>query len=454
MLRFFSRLSLLSLLITIVHAQSLSDISGHRYEDSIRYLADQGIVQWYPDGNFGPDNNLTRAEMLKIILGAVHDTPVWSGYAECFSDVQDERHAPYICYAKDTGIIKWYADNSFKPDQAVTIAEGLKMTLLAFETGVREATWSDRYYPFIEYVHTHDIFSRYALSPHLPLQRWMMAFLVQQLMLDKSGVQTLPERRDTRSAWCFVDHASPTVLNSVEVYGETRPLIMAVGKNYTQQSPARLIIAFHGRTNSNDEVRKYYQLEKNWDNKDIIVYPSWLPVEWPSRSRRSPGDPNNDMRDFALFDTLVDKIGEQYCIDKEQIYVVWHSLGAWFTNTLACARWDVIRGIWSVWGGTTTNECSWPVAAMIMHNPEDRLSSFVDGLQARDQLLAQNGCSSQHSPTWPADANCVEYTDCVAGAPVVWCEHTESVTRQGVYYPHTRPSFAGKMIWDFIVEQQ
>ncbi|USN55348.1 MAG: hypothetical protein H6765_01810 [Candidatus Peribacteria bacterium] len=58
------------------------------------------------------------------------------------------------------------------------------------------------------------------------------------------------------------------------MYGETRPLIMAVGKNYTQQSPARLIIAFHGRTNSNDEVRKYYQLEKNWDNKDIIVYPS------------------------------------------------------------------------------------------------------------------------------------------------------------------------------------
>ena len=76
----------------------------------------------------------------------------------------------------------------------------------------------------------------------------------------------------------------------------------------------------------------------------------------------------------------------------DEIYVVGHSLGAWFTNSLACARGNVIRAIGSVGGGTTINDCSGPTAAIIMHNPKDRLSSFGEGLRARDQLLKQNHC--------------------------------------------------------------
>ena len=69
-----------------------------------------------------------------------------------------------------------------------------------------------------------------------------------------------------------------------------------------------------------------------------------------------------------------------------------HSLGAWFANTLACARGDVIRAVGSVGGSVTANECSGPTAAMIMHNPNDRLSAFSAGEYARDISLAQNGC--------------------------------------------------------------
>jgi len=49
-----------------------------------------------------------------------------------------------------------------------------------------------------------------------------------------------------------------------------------------------------------------------------------------------------------LFDQLLEEFEDKYCINKDQIFVVGHSLGAWFTNSLSCARGDVIRAIGSV----------------------------------------------------------------------------------------------------------
>lgn len=77
-----------------------------------------------------------------------------------------------------------------------------------------------------------------------------------------------------------------------------------------------------------------------------------------------------------MFDQLLEEFENNYCIDKDQVFVAGHSLGAWFTNSLSCARGDVIRAIGSVGGGTTINDCNGPVAAMIMQNPDDNLSSY------------------------------------------------------------------------------
>jgi polyhydroxybutyrate depolymerase len=101
-----------------------------------------------------------------------------------------------------------------------------------------------------------------------------------------------------------------------------------------------------------------------------------LPEEGPTRSWSSPGDHSDQLRDFALFDTIVKEFTTKYCINRDEIFVVGHSLGAWFTNSLACARGDVIRAIGSVGGGTTINTCAGPTAAVIMHNPLDNLASF------------------------------------------------------------------------------
>jgi polyhydroxybutyrate depolymerase len=177
-----------------------------------------------------------------------------------------------------------------------------------------------------------------------------------------------------------------------------------------------------------------------------------LPEEWPTRSWNNPGDKPNNLRDYALFDTIVQTISDQYCIDRDEIYVVGHSLGWWFTNTLACARGDVIRAIWSVGGSSTKTVCSWPTSAIIMHHPDDNLASFAGGEWARNALLKQNQCWPETKPIWPEWWNCIEYTDCMGWSSVVWCPHSDS-NENGRYYPHTWPDFAGQAIRDFFTDR-
>lgn len=428
-------------------APAFQDAIGHHYQSSIEFLHARDIVQGFPDGSFGPDRGITRAEMLKIILGAT-EAKIGTR-TDCFTDVKDERYANYVCYAKAKDIIKGYGDGSFKPDAQVTVAEGLKMALGSFNADVEEGDGHRWYEPFVDFVHDNNMFSKYAIYPWAIMLRGQMAYLVHQLVLEKEGKLKFTGVRDNRTLGC--ENTPPkNAPTSSMVWWLQRNYITVLPKNYDKNKTYPLIIAFHGRTNPNTMVRSYYKIEREADGEAFIVYPAGLPEEWPTRNRSSPGDKTTELRDFALFDTIVQEFSNNYCIDADEIYVVGHSLGAWFTNTLACARGDVIRGIGSVWGSITKNTCTWPVATMIMHNRKDNLAWFGGGLVARDHLLEANGC-------WPAtvaydspeDGHCVEYTDCLDGAPVVWCEHTQDYDRDQ-YYPHVRPSFAGKMIWEFL----
>jgi polyhydroxybutyrate depolymerase len=67
------------------------------------------------------------------------------------------------------------------------------------------------------------------------------------------------------------------VPTSSVVDGLERTYITSVGEKVRQNNPTKLVIAFHGRTSPNTEIRQYYGLEKAWDRDAIIVYPSGLP---------------------------------------------------------------------------------------------------------------------------------------------------------------------------------
>jgi polyhydroxybutyrate depolymerase len=237
---------------------------------------------------------------------------------------------------------------------------------------------------------------------------------------------------------------------SVAVDGLQRDFITAIPKAYDRRVPHDLILAFHGLTNSNAEVRRYYDLERHAQRPTVFVYPSGLPAGGGRRSWSDPGDPAAALRDYALFDAIVARFEAAYCIDRGRVFAVGHSLGAWFVNSLGCARGGNLRATGTVGGGVSRSECTGPVAAVVVHNPKDRLVDFAHGEEVRDLLLRRNGLAQPGQPVPGAgDFNCVRYGGADHRNPVLWCPHTRDLTRTGRFYPHQWPAETGSLIMGF-----
>ncbi len=421
------------------------DIQNSPYKTSIEYLQNKGVVQGYPDGTFGPERKINRAEIMKIILEASTQEDI-GHKLNCFPDVRGEWFAKYVCYAQEQGIIEGYPDGKFKPSQNVNTAESLKMGIGSFpvQVGSASGAWYQKY---IDFVHNNNVFSKYSISPANDMTRGEMAHLIHKLMLDKEGIIKFTGIRNSLSAGCGNNPPSSAPTSSV-VDGKARSYITVIPNKYSKDKPSSLVFAFHGRTNPNYEVRTYMKVEEASDGEAIFIYPLGLPEEGPSRTWSDPGDKSYELRDFELFDQLLEEFTNNYCVDLDQVYVVGYSLGAWFTNSLSCARGNVIRAIGSLGGGTTINNCTGPVSAMVWHNPSDRLAPFYTGERARDQILEQNSCGLKTVSVPPSKGSCVQYTECPTDSPVVWCPHTNDIG-WGSYYPHNWPSGTGESMWQF-----
>ncbi|ADH98350.1 S-layer homology domain-containing protein [Salisediminibacterium selenitireducens] len=96
------------------------DVSGnYRFHDEIIYLADQGVISGYLNGNFGPDDTVTRAAAATMI-GRALDLDGTQRHTD-FPDVRDGNNASgYIQAAADLGIIQGFPDGTFRPNDRVT----------------------------------------------------------------------------------------------------------------------------------------------------------------------------------------------------------------------------------------------------------------------------------------------------------------------------------------------
>ncbi|MDB4977918.1 MAG: secreted protein [Candidatus Peribacteria bacterium] len=94
------------------------------------FLKSSGIMTGYSDGNFMPLNRINRAEFFKVIVEAFFETPDEDRYKNCFTDVQAQWFAKYVCFGKEKGWVSGYSDGSFKPDQSVSNMEAIKMLLV------------------------------------------------------------------------------------------------------------------------------------------------------------------------------------------------------------------------------------------------------------------------------------------------------------------------------------
>lgn len=115
-------------------AASFSDVSSATlYQLEISWLAENGVIQGYNDGRFGPDDCVKRAELLKMIY-LLQDEKLSTQTKAFFSDTEvGAWYMPYVNTAKEKGTVQGYLDGTFKPGQCVNRAEALKIAMNAFK---------------------------------------------------------------------------------------------------------------------------------------------------------------------------------------------------------------------------------------------------------------------------------------------------------------------------------
>lgn len=106
--------------------------STHPHAEAIEALANQGIVKGYADASFKPDNTINRAELLTIVTDALDADFTEGEFTNCFSDVGSEWFAVFVCYAKESGWVNGNPDGSYRPAEAVNKGAALKIVFESF----------------------------------------------------------------------------------------------------------------------------------------------------------------------------------------------------------------------------------------------------------------------------------------------------------------------------------
>lgn len=123
-----------SLLATLLPVTSLafSDVdTSNPFNEAIVSLQAMGVVKGYPDGSFGINDNLSRAEALKIVV-QTFDSVQFESFTPptslSYPDVSlDNWFYSYVAYAQQTSVAKGFSDGSFQPLEKITMAEAIKL---------------------------------------------------------------------------------------------------------------------------------------------------------------------------------------------------------------------------------------------------------------------------------------------------------------------------------------
>ncbi len=102
------------------------------YAPSVDILTSLGIVEGDDNGKFNPDNTVTRAEFTKMVVEAIGEgnaaaSSTWTK----FTDSQSHWAAGYIETGVSNGFINGYDDFNFGPDDQVTYEQAVKMLVAA-----------------------------------------------------------------------------------------------------------------------------------------------------------------------------------------------------------------------------------------------------------------------------------------------------------------------------------
>ncbi len=164
----------------------------------VKRLSELDIINGYEDNTFRPWNNVTRAEFCKIVvamMGKTEEAKSISAFS-AFDDVNRVKWCiPYVNYLTKNNIIKGYADATFKPNNIITYAEAV--TILLRTSGYSEEqvgySWPANY---INKAEDLKIAGNMKFLANDPITRAAMAIMVDNVLFTNinGSVEITPVR--------------------------------------------------------------------------------------------------------------------------------------------------------------------------------------------------------------------------------------------------------------------
>jgi len=341
---------------------SFSDIENNWYKNSIQYLKDIWVVNWFDNGTYLPEDKTTRAELLKIILNTAQ-TSIVEPEQSCFKDISvNTWYTKYICTWTDLWVVNWYEDGTFKPNNNLSVIEALAFSARAFDIDLWDTPEGEQWYEkYQDFAHENNI---------IPVHSYTINTLISR---GQAAMQKWKE--------------------------------------------VSLVVAFHGRTNNNEQVRDYMQLG-GWrygykQNDFVVAYPAGMwagPFSW------------SQQENIEFFDAIVMEVSEKLCINRDAVFTVGHSLGSYMSNKTSCLRWDVVRAMTWVASSGYNWDCTGPSASLITHLEWDPLAGYAGWVWAYKIRSAKNMCEDTEIQTSIWDIrSCTQKTSCTTGNTVFFC---------------------------------
>lgn len=236
------------------------------------------------------------------------------------------------------------------------------------------------------------------------------------------------------SAGCGAPAKLTNGRRTISVNGLNREYVLDIPSNYNQNNPYKLVFGWHWRGGSANDVvgQGYYGMKSLSNNSAIFVA--------PDRAAGTDGWTNANGRDIAFLQSMLTQLKSSLCIDESRIFSTGWSYGGMMSFAVGRELPSTFRAIAPVSGAFLTPhvDSGSATAAWIAHGTSDNVVSFSSGSEARDAYVRANGCSNTTVPVQPSP--CVEYQNCSAGKPVVWCPFNGG---------HSQPSFYSSGAWNF-----
>ncbi len=255
--------------------------------------------------------------------------------------------------------------------------------------------------------------------------------------------------------------------------GDTRSYRVHIPAGYSADTPAPIVMVFHGGWGTGKYIQKQSRMSASSDKHGFIgVFP-----DGKHRTFNAGGCCEKSMRknidDVGFVRAILDKLDHDFCVDTRRVYATGFSNGAMFSHRLACELSDRIAAIAPVSGVIMVNECE-PKRAMpvmVFHGTEDPRSLWQGGLGDKDpskgvrdsipetmrKLTTRYHCNTSAETTFrKGNVSCDSYRGC-DGGDVSLCKIEGGGHQwpggdgvwEGKLGPVNRDISASEMMWEF-----